>query len=228
MSYPKIIQQAERALKRLTLGKKGGRHNAAKDEDYVRLCLQEQGIPFEKDVIKAKQDILWNDGMIAGMYPFNIKVSDNLNTWDNVSSKGVIPYVFCNFESDDPAHIAKTIKWLNGTQRIPYLSYLREYQSMRDTGRDFYYMIYCRQNPERSFITSVRCLTNIKHNPVNMPYQVRWDLNAPNHGLSYSRSKWLIFKTVLDGYSQEKQISKESHAIMEGAWQDFQDWQNVN
>lgn len=204
--YSKDIKRAEEALRNVKLRDTiGGRHKSQQEEDSVRKSLWLQGVQIFKDQGKSKNDNSWHDGLFrvdGKLTPINIKITEAGLSSDNVSSKGALAWVYCHLGKIKLSEALTLIGDLNQGPHQNLSSFINENLSLGDNGRDYYYFVYYRNEPTRSFITSMRRLSALTINSSNIPFQVKWESNRPDFKVSYLENMQTVMDAFGEGVSQ--------------------------
>lgn len=184
MQIPQILMEiaeyVQRRHLRLSRRLADGRVNASINEDELIREIQ-NGFAIHLPRSRAWYDFAIEDG--KEFYPVNIKITDTTHA-DNLNCKLGIYYALAGILPDFP----NEIRWLY------YFEKLQE-RIGTDKNKDYYFLVFNKQNPNDVFVNTLRGLRVLQPNGNNLPFQCCWDNNRKYENRSFSGAAKFILST---------------------------------
>lgn len=145
-----------------------GRTNSQLDEKVITELLITK---FKNKIQIATSEHMWYDIIvydnICGWIPVNIKTTTT-KTPDNTGNLAMCVYAYTDIDLD------LYTSYTNGKLAPLLIEYLQKKKYNKKSKKDYYFLVFNKENSMEIIINSVKGLTALSGNINNLPFQVKW------------------------------------------------------
>lgn len=198
-----IVNELVKNKLNFSLQSEDGRVNSTQNEkEIIQFLLENKNIKIMLDQHQLKmiagKSRQWFDISIEGeneFYPINIKATNlKTNQNDNLNCKLGIYYALTGEKPD----FANEIKWKD------FFNLLVD--RIKENGRDYYFLIISKNNPNDVFWTSLKQINTLVPNGNNLPFQSCWFENKIKIKRNFEEAKNFLINNLETSVKKRAEI----------------------